>query len=185
MITMPRRDVWAGKDDVFGPVGRCIYCGGDGCGVLTREHVNPRGIGDGIILLDAVCEPCRETIHVVETTCMRKTLLPYRNAVGLVNHPNDLPVTLPLVLDFELKGPTRVALNEHPAVVVLPGLRELPGILTGHRPAQKIEFEYKIFGALISLKRQGGDFSNRHTLASIWTVSLGCECSQRSPMATQ
>ncbi len=148
MTIVPRRNVWAGKDDVFGPVGHCIYCGGDGGGALTREHVNPKGIGGGIILLDAVCKPCQKTIHAVETTCMRKTLLPYRRFVGLVNRPNDLPATLPLLLDLELKGPTRVTLDEHPNVVVLPGLRELPGILTGHRPTLKLEFEYKIFGAL-------------------------------------
>jgi hypothetical protein len=148
MTAAPHRDVWAGKDDVFGPIGHCIYCGGDGGGALTREHVNPRGLGGGLILRAAVCKPCQETIHAVETTCMQKTLLPYRRFIGLVNHPNNLPATLPLLLDWELKGPTRVALDKHPDVVVLPGLRELPGILIGHSPTQKIEFEYKIFGAL-------------------------------------
>jgi hypothetical protein len=38
MTTTPRREVSAAKDDVFGPVGRCIHCGGDGGGVPTRHQ---------------------------------------------------------------------------------------------------------------------------------------------------
>jgi hypothetical protein len=61
---------------------------------------------------------------------MRKTLLPYRKASGLIRHPTDLPATVPLTLDLALEGPTQVPLDMHPNVVVLPGLRELPGILS-------------------------------------------------------
>ena len=42
-------DVSATKARVFPPVGRCIYCGGDGGGRLTKEHIFPAGIGGGLV----------------------------------------------------------------------------------------------------------------------------------------
>ena len=36
-------DISAAKARVFPPVGRCIYCGGDGGGTLTKEHIFPAG----------------------------------------------------------------------------------------------------------------------------------------------
>ena len=90
----------------------------------------------------------RRRFKTFETICMRKTLLPYRKASGLIRHPNDLPATVPLTLDLELQGPTQVALDMHPNVVVLPGLRQLPGILTGRPPEPMVQFDYKSFGRL-------------------------------------
>ena len=37
-------DISAASARVFPPVGRCIYCGGDGGGTLTKEHIFPAGI---------------------------------------------------------------------------------------------------------------------------------------------
>jgi len=148
MSTTLYRDVWAAKARVFPPVGRCIYCGGDGRGTLTKEHIFPSGIGGGLVLPRASCTDCQTEIHAFETICMRQTLLPYRKAAGLIRHPNDLPARVPLTFDLELKGPTQVALDVHPGVVVLPGLRDLPGILTGKPPEPVIHFEHQIFGHL-------------------------------------
>ena len=141
-------DISAAKARVFPPVGRCIYCGGDGGGTLTKEHIFPAGIGGGLVLPRASCRSCQTEIQTFETICMRKTLLPYRKASGLIRHPNDLPRSVPLTLDLELKGPTQVALDMHPNVVVLPGLRELPGVLRGRPPEPMMQFDYKIFGRL-------------------------------------
>lgn len=136
-------DVTADNARRFPSFSKCIYCGAGGR--LTREHIYPAGLGGGLILPDASCEICQRIIHGVETTCMRKTLLPYRQAIGLVREKKDLPATVPLTLDLELSGPKKVALDDHPKVVVLPGLRDLPGILTGTPPASIVQFEYKIF----------------------------------------
>jgi hypothetical protein len=141
-------DISARKPRVFPSVGRCIYCGGDGDGRLTKEHISAAGIGGGLILPNASCTPCQTEIQIFETICMRRILLPYRKSRGLVRHPNDLPATVPLTLDLALQGPTWVALDTHPNVVVLPGLRELPGILTGRPPGPMVQFDYKIFGQL-------------------------------------
>ena len=73
-------------------------------------------------------------------------VLPYRKAIGLIRHPNDLPAAVPLTLDLELQGPTQIALEMQPNVVVLPGLHELPAILTGRPPEPMVQFVYKIFG---------------------------------------
>ena len=150
-------NVSAANAKVFSPVGFCIYCGG---GKLTKEHVFPKGLGGGLILPRASCASCQTEIHSFETICMRQTLLPYRKNTGLVRHLNDLPARVPLTLDLELQGPTQVALHSHPNVVVLPGFRDLPGILTDHSPQPVIEFEHKIFCGLeilaeMKLKLQG------------------------------
>lgn len=141
-------NVSATNAKVFSPVGRCIYCGGDGGGKLTKEHVFPQGLGGGLILPRASCTACQTEIYTFETICMRQILLPFRKNSGLVRHLNDLPATVPLTLDLDLQGPTQVALDSHPNVVVLPGLRDLPGILTDHSPQPVIEFEHQIFGGL-------------------------------------
>jgi len=141
-------DITAGNARRFPPVGRCIYCGGNGGGILTTEHVFPKGIGGGLVLPRASCTPCQREINTFETICMRKTLLPYRKAKGLIRHPNDLPATVPLVFDLEFRGPRQVSLDVCPNVVVLPGLRELPGILKGRSPEPLVQFDYKIFAGL-------------------------------------
>jgi hypothetical protein len=101
-------DISAAKARVFLPVGRCIYCGGDGGGTLMKEHIFPAG--GGLVLPRASYTPCQTEIQTFETICMRKTLLPYRKARGLIRHPNDLPATVPLTLGREPQGPTQVAL---------------------------------------------------------------------------
>ena len=138
--------VSAAKARRFDPTGHCIYCGGAGAGKLTKEHIFPQGLGGGLILPEASCATCQKEIHSFETVCMRQILLPYRKITGLVRHLDDLPATLPLVLDFELQGPTHVAIDAHPDIVVLPGMRDLPGILTDTTPQPSIEFEHQIFG---------------------------------------
>lgn len=67
-------DISAAKARVFLPVGRCIYCGGDGGGTLMKEHIFPAGIGGGLVLPRASCTPCQTEIQTFETICMRKTL---------------------------------------------------------------------------------------------------------------
>jgi hypothetical protein len=115
---------------------------------LTKEHIFPAGLGGGLVLPRASCTSCQTEVQIFETICMRKTLLPYRKASGLIRHANDLPAAVPLTLDLELEGPKQVALDRHPNVVVLPGLRDLPGILRGRPPEPMVQFDYKIFGQL-------------------------------------
>jgi hypothetical protein len=141
-------DVSARKPRVFPPVGRCIYCGSDGSGTLTKEHILPAGLGGSLILPRASCSQCQKVIHKFETICMRQTLLPFRKAVGLTRHPDDLPASVPLVFDLDLQGPRLVALDEHPNIVVLPGLCEPPGILAGRVPKRALRFEYKSFAGV-------------------------------------
>lgn len=130
----------------FDPAGHCIYCGGDGDGKLTKEHIFPQGLGGGLILPEASCATCQREILRFETICMRQILLPYRKTTGLIRHPSDLPAMVPLALDLDLQGPTHVALETHPDIVVLPGMRDPPGILTDTPPQPSVEFEHQIFG---------------------------------------
>ena len=140
-------DVTKDQSRVFPSIGCCIYCGSDGNGEpLTTEHVYPKGMGGGLVFLDASCKACQLVIDGVENACMKRTLLPYRTVSQLTKNRNG-PKTVPLLLDFDLKGPTKVAVEDHPQIVILPGLRSLPGVLEG-RPRQSVlNFEYKIFGA--------------------------------------
>ena len=55
-------DISAAKARVFPPVGRCIYCGGDGGGTLTKEHIFPAGLGGGLVLPRASCTSCQTEI---------------------------------------------------------------------------------------------------------------------------
>jgi hypothetical protein len=141
-------DVSARNSRVFPPVGRCIYCGSVGGGVLTKEHILPAGLGGSLILPRASCTACQAMIHTFETICMRETLLPFRKAIGLRRHAKEVPVSVPLTFDLDLQGPRRVGLDQHPNVVVLPALRDPPGILAGRAPERELNFEYKIFGGV-------------------------------------
>ena len=157
-------NISAANAKVFPPVGHCIYCGGDGGGKLTKEHVFPQGLGGGLILPRASCTACQKEIHAFETICMRQILLPFRKNTGLVRHLNDLPATVPLTLDLEPQGPVHVALDSHPNAVVLPGLRNLPGILADRAPQPVIEFEHQIFGGLEILAETKRKLRERKTI---------------------
>lgn len=160
-------NVSAANAKVFSPVGRCIYCGGDGGGMLTKEHIFPQGLGGGLVLPRASCKACRTEIQTFETICMRQTLLPFRKNMELIRHPNDLPATVPLTLDLELQGPTQVNPDLHPNVVVLPGLRDGPGILQGHAPQPAIQFDHQIFGGLEILGETKRKLQEKRLLGSI------------------
>ncbi|HEV2676388.1 MAG TPA: HNH endonuclease [Aliidongia sp.] len=141
-------NILSNNAQVFAPIGRCIYCGSSGRGTLTKEHIIPIGIGGGLILPQASCTPCQQEINRFETICMRKIFLPFRRATGLVRHGSDLPKSIPLIFDLDLRGPTFVSLDEHPNVVVIPALRNLPGILAGGAPSNRVDFDYKIFAGV-------------------------------------
>jgi hypothetical protein len=62
------------KAAVFASAKRCIYCL-DAEPPFTREHVMPRGMGGGMILLEASCSDCQKIINEIETYCMRGPFL--------------------------------------------------------------------------------------------------------------
>src|SRR5580704_808673 len=50
-----------GRQRIFGPVGRCIYCFATDCD-LGDEHVIPQALGGNIILRSASCRNCEKII---------------------------------------------------------------------------------------------------------------------------
>ena len=86
------------KAAVFAPAKRCIYCL-DAEPPFTREHVIPRGMGGGMILLEASCSDCQKIINEIETYCMRGPFLSHRLATGLINHPDDLGATIKMPIE--------------------------------------------------------------------------------------
>jgi hypothetical protein len=117
---------------VFGPAKRCIYCP-DGKPPFTREHVIPRGMGGGIVFLEASCTECQKKINEVETYCLRGPFLSHRIHSGLVNDLADLGPTIkmPVIVDGERRE-KNFPVNEYPKFLILPQFHDPPGLITGN-----------------------------------------------------
>jgi hypothetical protein len=136
------------KPRVYGPANFCIYCGRKEDGLaLTREHIIPIGLGGGLVFLKASCDDCRNITREIETTCLRKMLLPYRLYAGMVRHADDLPKHVPLMFSA---GPQRagipIPLFDHPTILVMPHFLEPPGLLIGKAPDTRLNLLYQIIG---------------------------------------
>jgi hypothetical protein len=153
--SMPIRVLRKTAPTVRGPIGFCIYCGDRDQNGLTREHVMPIGLEGGYILRKASCESCRRKTHEVETICLRQMYFDYRRRNNLIRHKDDMPPHIPLTIDFE---PDRnrqfVRPEDHPPVFLMPAItNELPGILTGGVPTERVNLHYMIFGDADELRR--------------------------------
>src|SRR5438552_18955483 len=63
----------------YAPIGKCIYCGGDGSpGRLTREHIIPDSLGGMLELPDASCSDCQKITSACEGENAGKIFRPIR-----------------------------------------------------------------------------------------------------------
>lgn len=100
-------------------IGACIYCG-NSAEKLSDEHIIPYGLNGNWKLLDASCESCAKITSKFERVVLRDALLATRAALGFRSY-RKLPKTLPLQIDRgEGAQEMEVAVDEHPAVAVLP-----------------------------------------------------------------
>jgi hypothetical protein len=89
-------------DKLFGPVGRCIYCGATKYAPgsqrpLAREHIIPEGISGDLVLLEASCRRCELKINPWETRLIKGALLGCKTHLGLATkRPSGRPTSLPL-----------------------------------------------------------------------------------------
>jgi hypothetical protein len=89
-------------DTLFGPVGRCIYCGATKYAPrsqrpLAREHIIPEGISGDLVLLEASCRRCELKINPWETRLIKGALLGCKTHLGLATkRPGERPTSLPL-----------------------------------------------------------------------------------------
>jgi hypothetical protein len=119
------------RSHTFEPANRCIYCG-DTVG-LTREHVIPIGLGGGYILPKASCGQCQKITRDFETICQRKHLLSYRLEHGLVRHLDEVSETTEVLVGSE-KQSKHFDRKDVPSIMMLPDLRDRPGIISGRAP---------------------------------------------------
>jgi hypothetical protein len=114
-------------------VGQCIYCTEVVQQGLTREHVLPRALWGGLILLEAVCDRHRDLINQqIETPILDKALGPFRRAAGL---RSSIKKPRHVIYAVERHDGTRaswlVPEMDTPSALVLPRLTNVPGILGG------------------------------------------------------
>jgi hypothetical protein len=91
-----------GRQKVYPPVGRCIYCFATDCD-LGDEHIIPQALGGNIVLRDACCPTCERIIGAgLEGILMHKTKgifaamrlrMDYKS-----KRPKDRPLSLPYTI---------------------------------------------------------------------------------------
>jgi len=133
----------------IGPVGHCIYCGGQQ-GDLSDEHVIPLSLGGNYILDEASCRACSEITGKFEGQVTRGFMFEARVAANFpTRHRRKRPSHLPL--KYRRADETvevHVPAGEHPGMLHLPLLGRA-GILAGrsHSPHLLVDgFETLRFG---------------------------------------
>jgi hypothetical protein len=123
---------------VYGPVGRCIYCGSSDS--LTDEHIFPKFLWGTAILPKASCEACRRLTSEFELTCARFILGRFRIVHDL---PTDHPGKRPLHLSIEIeKGGdienVEVPISDYPGAPIFLLTWAKPGILRSARRSDTV-----------------------------------------------
>jgi hypothetical protein len=86
---------------------------------LSREHVIPKGLGGGIIVLKGSCEDCRKTA-AIENECLHKNWKLFR-AINDFDISSDKPTEAPIVIvDDDRRSEKLVPLKDHPNILVMP-----------------------------------------------------------------
>lgn len=88
-----------GRQKVYPPVGRCIYCGAKDCD-LSDEHIIPQGLGGNILLPAACCSSCERIVGAqLEGRLLHKTNGMFAAMRLRLNYkskrPKDRPKSLP------------------------------------------------------------------------------------------
>jgi hypothetical protein len=135
----PVRQTLKSKAVVVGPLGHCMYGPDHNKDELTREHIIPRGLGGGVIMLAGSCEDCRKKTQAFETECLRVNWGLFRNQIDMEISKKSNPVThaVMILVDGETRLPLIVPIKDYPTILTLPKMLEAPGIFSG-RPAYPV-----------------------------------------------
>ena len=119
----------------YKPVGTCIYCGATeytpgSSEPLAEEHIVPEGLGARLVLPAASCRSCEAKTSNFERANLRHLFWVPRQKLNLRGkkrkrelRPHSLPIIKPDGSEMQIT----LALEDHPALLVLPILH-LPGI---------------------------------------------------------
>jgi hypothetical protein len=125
----------------YNPVGRCIYCNGDGkLGRLTLEHVIPESLGGMLELPEASCQECQAITSAFEGDNAGNLFRPIRRQFKMPSKPRGskrkekrAQETFSLVIDGVSR---RVPVKEYPGFL-MSFVFSLPTALLGISPTGK------------------------------------------------
>lgn len=108
------------KNEVFKPVGQCIYCGSKSA--LTREHIVPFGLQGTWVLPKASCRKCAAVTGELERKILRGPLLSVRAATNIkTRRPAERPNTYPMRVVRQGREELRnVPIANHFTLLMLP-----------------------------------------------------------------
>jgi hypothetical protein len=156
----------SGRQKVFPPVGRCIYCGAHDC-KLGDEHIIPQGLGGNMILPASSSRDCERVVGAqLEGRILHKTNGPFAALRLRLDFKSKRPKDRPESLPFTIKSKDGVA-----RVVQIPANRvpkywfayiteTSPGIFVGRKPDEPARaavysmFDTQDFAALSDLGDQ-------------------------------
>ena len=123
----------------YGPIGRCIYCGGSGGAKgLSDEHIIPYSLGGRAELLKASCSACAKETSRLELYLGRNIFWELRVHAGAPTRrrfPDELPARI-LIGDAAIQKLMPVA--DHPFFLLTPVWMPA-GILRGVQPSAEFE----------------------------------------------
>ncbi|HTT97111.1 MAG TPA: hypothetical protein VMF58_03620 [Rhizomicrobium sp.] len=110
-----------------------MYCPEHSTEELSREHVIPKGLGGGVILLKSSCEKCRVKTCKIEEECLTKNWKLFRVQNNLdLSDPKSAPTTGAIIIRQDGKLLTKmVPLEDRPNYLTMPIPDAAPGLLTG------------------------------------------------------
>jgi hypothetical protein len=111
------------KAAVGGPIGYCIYGPDHSKDQLSREHVLPKGLGGGVVLLDASCEDCRLKTQEMEADVLGKCWGLFRDAnreqiIGRKTKGDKLVEIV--VVENGVRAKRKVLVSESPVSIIMP-----------------------------------------------------------------
>jgi hypothetical protein len=138
-VPPPIHAIGFGRQKVFPPVGRCIYCLATNC-ALGDEHIVPQALGGNMILRKASCRNCERIIGSLEGRLTHKRTGMFATLRLRLNfkskRPKDRPKSLPFVT-VDRTGSRRsieVPANQVPWYWFYFVTLGSPGIMVGRKP---------------------------------------------------
>ena len=138
------------RPERVGPIGVRIYHRSGGEGDLTMEHVMPRGLGGGLILLAASCARCSKITMGIEQRVLRFGQMRVARAALNLSGKEERPTTAPLLVVQDGKERlVDVALEDHPRHLGLP-VFPAPGYLEERQfPTATTNFDFIAFNPIL------------------------------------
>lgn len=135
--------IFKNSSDAREPIGRCIYCPNPKGLKLTNEHVFPDALGGNMVLEDACCLKCQQTITAFETSVIGNMFKPFTRAFNVPNRsyrPKSGKTFGPFVTKVEVDGETdarKVPVADAPYAVPIIRYDRAPRLLRQSTPEQR------------------------------------------------